>query len=120
MIAIVGWGVCILLFGLTSNLWLALALLAGAGAADMISAVFRTAIMQTAAPDAMRGRLGGVFIVVVAGGPRLGDARSGGSAELFGLQESVVMGGVAVIVLTLFVALLVPRFLAYDSRDPHP
>ena len=119
-IAIVGWGVCILLFGLTSHLWLALLLLAGAGAADMVSAVFRTAILQTAAPDAMRGRLGGVFIVVVAGGPRLGDARSGGSASLFGLQEAVVMGGVLVIVLTVLVAALVPRFVAYDSRNPHP
>ncbi|MCU1587658.1 MAG: major facilitator superfamily 1 [Frankiales bacterium] len=118
VIAIIGWGVCIVLFGLTSNLWLALALLAGAGAADMISAVFRTAILQTAAPDAMRGRLGGVFIVVVAGGPRLGDARSGGFASLFGIQQAVVMGGVLVIVLTVLVAALVPRFLAYDARDP--
>ena len=89
VVAIVGWGVCILLFGLTSNLWLALALLAGAGAADMVSAVFRTAILQTAAPDAMRGRLGGVFIVVVAGGPRLGDARSGA----FGVAVRPAGGG---------------------------
>jgi MFS family permease len=120
VVAIVGWGACIVLFGLTEHLWLALLLLAGAGAADMVSAVFRTAILQTAAPDAMRGRLGGVFIVVVAGGPRLGDARSGGSASLFGLQEAVVTGGVLVIVLTLLVAAMVPRFVAYDARDPHP
>lgn len=120
IVAIVMWGLCILGFGLTSQLWLALLLLAGAGAADMVSAVFRMAILQTAAPDAMRGRLAGVFIVVVAGGPRLGDARAGASASLFGLQEAVVVGGVAVIVLTVLVAALVPRFLAYDSRDPHP
>ena len=54
--------------------------LAAAGASDMVSAVFRTAILQAAAPDEMRGRLGGVFIVVVAGGPRLGDGRAGGGA----------------------------------------
>ena len=54
--AIVGWGACVIGFGVTSNLWLALAFLAGAGMADMISAVFRTAIMQTAAPDEMRAR----------------------------------------------------------------
>jgi MFS family permease len=119
VVAILGWGLCIVLFGLTSQLWVALPLLAAAGAADMISAVFRTAILQTAAPDAMRGRLGGVFIVVVAGGPRLGDARSGGMASWLGLQESVVIGGVLVIVLTLVVAALVPRFVAYDSRHPH-
>jgi len=116
--AIIGWGVCIIGFGTTSHLWLALLMLAGAGAADMVSAVFRTAILQTAAPDELRGRLGGVFIVVVAGGPRLGDARSGGFATFLGLQPSVVVGGVLVIVLTVAVALAVPRFARYDSRAP--
>jgi hypothetical protein len=112
--------VCIVGFGLTGQLWLALLLLAGAGAADMVSAVFRSAILQSAAPDAMRGRLGGVFIVVVAGGPRLGDGRSGGMASLFGVQASVVVGGLLVVALTLLAALLVPRFAAYDTRDPTP
>jgi MFS family permease len=116
--SILAWGLCIIGFGLTSNLWVALALLAGAGAADMVSAVFRTAILQTAAPDEMRGRLGGVFIVVVAGGPRLGDGRSGAFASWFGLQEAVVTGGALVIVLTILVVVIVPKFLAYDSRDP--
>ena len=119
VLAIVGWGGCVIGFGLTSHLWLALVLLAGAGLADMISAVFRTSILQAAAPDDMRGRLGGVFIVVVAGGPRLGDGRAGAFADWFGLHEAVVIGGVLVIVLTLLVAVMVPRFLAYDSRDPH-
>lgn len=116
--AIVAWGACIVAFGLTGRLWLALLLLAGAGAADMVSAVFRTAILQTAAPDEMRGRLGGVFIVVVAGGPRLGDARSGGMASWLGLHESVVIGGLLVIGLTVLVAVVVPRFAAYDARHP--
>ena len=120
LVSILGWGVCIVGFGLTGQLWLALLLLAGAGAADMVSAVFRSAILQSAAPDAMRGRLGGVFIVVVAGGPRLGDGRSGGMASLTGLQGSVVVGGLLVIALTVLAAVLVPRFAAYDSRDPEP
>ena len=119
VVAIVAWGACIVGFGLTGRLWLALLLLAGAGAADMVSAVFRTAILQAAAPDEMRGRLGGVFIVVVAGGPRLGDARSGGGATLVGLQGSVLAGGLTVIALTLLVAAIVPSLLAYDSRRPH-
>ena len=118
VVSIVAWGACIIGFGLTSHLWLAVLLLAGAGMADMVSAVFRIAILQTAAPDEMRGRLGGVFIVVVAGGPRLGDGRAGSFASWFGLQESVVIGGVLVIALTLLVVALVPRFLAYDSRHP--
>ncbi len=120
LVAIVAWGVAITLFGLTDRLWLALVLLAVAGASDMVSAVFRTAILQSAAPDEMRGRLGGVFIVVVAGGPRLGDARSGVSAALVGLQPAVVTGGIAVIVLTVAVGLAVPRFAHYDSRTPYP
>lgn len=118
MVAIVGWGACIVLLGVANHLWLALLLLAGAGAADMISAVYRIAILQSAAPDAMRGRLAGVFMVVVAGGPRVGDLRSGGMASWLGLRESVVIGGVVVIVLTVAVGLLVPRFAAYDSRHP--
>ena len=120
VLAIVAWGVAIALFGLTDRLWLGLLLLAAAGAADMVSAVFRTAILQAAAPDEMRGRLGGVFIVVVAGGPRLGDARSGGTAALAGIPAAVLGGGVAVVLLTLAVASRVPRFLAYDARDPQP
>ena len=118
VVSILAWGACIVGFGLTDHLWLALVLLAGAGAADMISAVFRTAILQTAAPDVMRGRLGGIFIVVVAGGPRLGDGRSGSFASWFGLQEAVVVGGILVMALTLVVAAAVPRFVAYDSRHP--
>ena len=120
LVAVVAWGVAITLFGLTDRLWLALVLLAVAGASDMVSAVFRTAILQTAAPDDMRGRLGGVFIVVVAGGPRLGDARAGAGASLVGLQGAVVAGGLACVGLTLAVAAVVPRFRAYDARDPHP
>ena len=119
LVAIVGWGVAITLFGLTSTLWVGLLMLALAGAADMISAVFRTAILQAAAPDEMRGRLGGVFIVVVAGGPRLGDARAGGGASLVGDQGSVVAGGLACVGLTLAVASVVPRFRAYDARRPY-
>ena len=118
VVSIVAWGACVIGFGLTTHLWLAVLLLAGAGMADMVSAVFRIAILQTAAPDEMRGRLGGVFIVVVAGGPRLGDGRAGSFASWFGLQESVVLGGVLVIALTLLVVLAVPRFLTYDSRHP--
>ena len=70
-------------------------MLAAAGASDMVSAVFRNAILQTAAPDEMRGRLGGVFIVVVAGGPRLGDGRAGLGSELVGIRGAVVSGGVS-------------------------
>jgi MFS family permease len=119
LVAIAAWGLAVTLFGMTDVLWVGLVLLAAAGAADMVSAVFRIAIMQAAAPDELRGRLGGVFIVVVAGGPRLGDARAGGGAELVGLQGSSVVGGLTVVALTAAIAAGAPRFRAYDSRTPH-
>jgi MFS family permease len=114
------WGLAVTLFGFADVLWLGVLCLAVAGAADMVSAVFRTAILQAAAPDDMRGRLGGVFIVVVAGGPRLGDARAGGGAELVGLQGASVAGGLAVVGITAAVAAGASRFRAYDARAPHP
>jgi len=116
--AVAAWGLSITLFGLTDVLWLGLLCLAAAGASDMVSAVFRTAILQAAAPDELRGRLGGVFIVVVAGGPRLGDGRAGGGAELVGLQGATVSGGLAVVGVTAAIAAGARRFRAYDARRP--
>ena len=77
---------------------LALLLLALAGAADNVSAVFRTTILQAATPDEYRGRLQGVFTVVVAGGPRLGDVEAGVVAALAGEAFSVVSGGVLCVI----------------------
>ncbi|GAB3662565.1 MFS transporter [Actinocorallia lasiicapitis] len=111
MVAI--FGVAIAAAGLTRSLWPAVALLAVAGAADMISGVFRQTILQTYAPDEMRGRLQGAFTVVVAGGPRLGDLRSGAMASAVGVTASWVYGGIACTVLVVVAALLVPAFLRY-------
>ena len=80
IIAVVVWGAAVALAGLAHSLWLAVLLLAVGGAADLVSAVYRQTILQTYAPDQMRGRLQGVFTVVVAGGPRLGDLRAGVTA----------------------------------------
>jgi MFS family permease len=98
---------------------LAAVLLAGAGAADNVSSIFRGTILQTAAPDSMRGRLQGVFIVVVTGGPRVGDLYAGLLAATGLLFLPPLAGGVVIIVL---VALLVRRrgFLDYDARHPAP
>jgi MFS family permease len=117
LVAVAAWGLSIALFGVTDVLWLAMLFLAAAGTADMVSAVFRIAILQAAAPDEMRGRLGGVFIVVVAGGPRLGDARAGGGAELVGLRAASVVGGLAVVGVTAVVAATATRFRRYDARE---
>ena len=110
IVAVLAWGVAITCFGLVSWLPGALALLAVAGWADVISAVFRNTIIQMAVPDALRGRLSGLQIAVVAGGPRIGDLESGAVAAAFGDTVSVVSGGLACIAGALVLARLLPGF----------
>src|SRR3954447_7933453 len=94
-------------------------LLAGAGAADNVSAIFRSTLLQAAAPDTVRGRLQGVFVVVVTGGPRIGDLYVGLVASTTLLWLAPALGGLLVVAL---VALLVrrSRFRAYDASAPRP
>ncbi|EMQ99012.1 putative transporter [Paeniglutamicibacter gangotriensis Lz1y] len=99
-------------------LWPAAAAMALAGVADAISSVFRTTILQTATPDRLRGRLQGVFIVVVAGGPRLGEMLSGAFAAPLGEGWTLVAGGMACIVAAALLMRREPGFLRYDSRQP--
>jgi MFS family permease len=122
VVAIVVWGLAMAGFGLviavapwstTVVLGVAAALLAIGGAADMVSAAFRTSMLQTAATDDMRGRLQGVFIVVVAGGPRIADVAHGGAAALTGAAAAAAGGGVLVVVLVLLAAVAVPGFVRY-------
>lgn len=114
VIAIVIWGLAVAGAGLANQLWLAVFLLAIGGAADLVSAVYRQTMLQTYAPDEMRGRMQGVFIVVVAGGPRLGDVRAGGTAAAVGVQASWVGGGLVCAAIVLL-ALAVPVFRQYSA-----
>jgi MFS family permease len=120
VIAIVGWGAAVAVSGFAHQLWLVVVLLAFAGAADFISAVYRQTILQTYAPDEMRGRMQGVFIAVVAGGPRLGDVRAGATASVATPEFSWVAGGLACIVVVLVAGYLVRPFWCYDSRAVEP
>jgi MFS family permease len=113
--AIAVWGVAIIGFGFASSLWLAVLCLAVAGAGDMVSAVLRTSMLQLAAPDDMRGRMQGVFIVVVAGGPRLGDLRAGALASATTVTVAMVSGGVVVVVAMVVVAVAVPSFWLFRA-----
>ncbi len=115
VIAIVGWGVAVALSGLAGQLWLVVLLLAFAGAADLVSAVYRQTILQTYAPDEMRGRMQGVFIAVVAGGPRLGDLRAGTTASATSPMISWVGGGIACAVVVAVAGFLVRPFWTYDA-----
>jgi MFS family permease len=117
LVAIVVWALAIIGFGLAPSLWLAVLCLAVAGAGDMVSAVLRTSMLQEAAPDEMRGRMQGVFLVVVAGGPRLGDLRAGAMASAAGVSVAMVSGGVVVLVAMLVVALLVPSFRRFRASQ---
>lgn len=113
--AIVGFGVAIAFADGLLVPWLGIACVffAIGGAADTVSAAFRSTMLMTAATDAMRGRLQGVFIVVVAGGPRLADVVHGLVAGELGTAVTTIGGGVLVIVLTLVATAVSPAFVRY-------
>jgi MFS family permease len=122
VVAIVVWGVAMVGFGVACGLadgsarvwlWIALAFLAIGGAADMVSSAFRSTILQQAASDELRGRLQGVFTVVVAGGPRLSDALHGAAAAVVGTTVAAAGGGVLVVLGVIFAAVVVPAFVRY-------
>ena len=115
IVAVMVWGAAIAAFGLIDVLWVALVLLAVAGWADVVSAVFRNTILQTAIPDNLRGRLSAIQISVVQGGPRLGDLEAGAVAEVAGTTFSVVSGGVACVVGAALLALALPQFRDQDA-----
>ncbi len=110
------WGLAVAAAGLAQELWLVLLFMAVGGAADVVSSVWRQSILQLYAPDEMRGRLQGVFMVVVAGGPRLGDVRAGATASVFGLTTAWVGGGLACAIAVLVVGLSVAGFRNYRAR----
>jgi MFS family permease len=117
--AVIAWGAAITAFGLVHWLPAALVLLAAAGCADVISAVFRSTIVQLSVPDALRGRLAGLQIAVVSGGPRIGDVEAGAVATGFGDTFSVVSGGLACIVGALVLARLLPGFRQQRMEPAH-
>ncbi len=111
--SVVVWGAAVAGSGLSGNLWLAVAFLAVAGIADMVSMVFRGAILLSAATDEMRGRMQGVFTVVVAGGPRLADVLHGTAGSAFGPRTAVAGGGILVVVVMLALAAAMPALRRY-------
>ena len=131
--SVMGWGASIAAFGLVvvlagqsgdggATVWLLPAALccALAGIADSVSAVFRTTILQASTPDHLRGRLQGVFVVVVAGGPRIGDMLAGGATKLLNEGWVLLLGGVLCIAVAWTLARRQSGFLRYDARTPVP
>jgi MFS family permease len=123
---IVVWGLAMAAFGGAVGLapqarglmlWMAVLCLVVGGAADTASSSFRNSMLMSAATDAVRGRLQGVFIVVVAGGPRIADVVHGAGAAAIGTALTSAIGGVLVIVLVLAATAAVPTFLHYRAGD---
>jgi MFS family permease len=115
--AAMGWGLAVTAFGFAPNLALALAALALAGGADMISGIFRGTIWNTTIPDHLRGRLAGIEQVSYSAGPLLGNLESGVVAAFAGVRASIVSGGILCVVGVGLAALALPAFRAYDARD---
>lgn len=122
VVAILVWGLAMVGFGVSAMLApsapavflvVAVVMLAVGGAADMASAAFRMSMLQSAASDDVRGRLQGIFIVVVAGGPRVADVAHGATAAVTGAAVAAAGGGVLVVVGTVLAALAVPAFVRY-------
>jgi MFS family permease len=118
VISVVVYGAAVGGVGLTDILLIGVVFLAISGMADMVSAAYRSTMLQVAAPDHLRGRLQGVFIVVVAGGPRAGDFLAGSVASSVGERLALLLGGLACVVGVLTASALSRRFVEYDARHP--
>ena len=116
VLCVLGWGLAITAFGLVRWLPAALALLAVAGAADVISAVFRMVIVQQVTPDRMQGRVNSLIYAGIQGGPRLGDGEAGAAAAIGGPQFAAWSGGLLSIAVGALTCWLLPGMWHYDSR----
>lgn len=118
LVAVTIWGAAITLAGLSLfSLALTMSFLAVAGAADVVSAVFRGTMLQENTPDALRGRVTAVNLMVVTGGPRLGDVEAGVAASLVGAPASVVLGGAVCLLGTAAVAAVFPSLRKYRQES---
>ena len=116
IIAATLWGFAIIALAFANNLWLAFACLAAAGAADMVSAVFRSTIWNETIPADRRGRLASIEMISYMSGPMLGNARAGYMASISSNYFSILSGGVICVIATLACIWLLPKFWKYDSR----
>jgi MFS family permease len=114
------WGAGVIGFGLSPTLWVAIAFLVLASASDMVSGLYRDAIVKTVTPDERRGRLEGVGLAVWGTGPSLGNAEAGLVASFTSVRFSIVSGGIACMVGAGVLALLLPRYRRYEAPPAPP
>jgi MFS family permease len=117
--AVAGFGLCIIGFTLSRNLWLSVALLLASGLCDGISVVLRSTILQLATPDAMRGRVSAINGIFIGSSNELGAFESGLAAKLLGLVPSVVFGGCMTLGIVGVTAKLAPKLRRLDLRELH-
>jgi MFS family permease len=120
IVACMCWGAGIIGFGFSSTLGMAVVFLMLASASDMVSGLYRDAILKTVTPDEMRGRMEGVSLAVVGTGPSLGNAEAGFLASLTSVRFSIVSGGFLCILGAGVLSLLLPRYRRYDPAHPAP
>jgi len=113
------WGFAVIGFGLAPGLLLALVFLALAGAADMMSGVFRSVIWNQTIPDSLRGRLAGIEMISYTSGPALGNFEAGLVASLFSVRVSIVSGGILCVIGSVLAAIALPALRTYDARLYH-
>ncbi|HEY1643037.1 MAG TPA: MFS transporter [Streptosporangiaceae bacterium] len=120
-LAVCGWGLAIAAFGLAPGLWWAVAALAAAGGADMISGVFRMTLWNQTIPSRLRGRLAGLEMISYTTGEPLGNLESGLAASVTGsIRVAVVSGGLACLAGAAIVAAALPLMWRYDERTHQP
>ncbi len=120
LITISVFGAAVAGFGAAGHLWLALACLAVAGAADTTTVVLRSTVVQTVIPDSLRGRISAAEYVVGVGGPQLGSLRAGAVGSLASPEISAVSGGLATVIAAVVIGLTLPAFARYRRLDPGP
>jgi MFS family permease len=126
IVAVSIWAVAIIAFGLATfsttiaAFVLALLFLAVAGGADVLSAVFRSTIVQLATPDELRGRISSLYMMVVTSGPRVGDIEAAAVASVIGAQLSALSGGVLCLLGVFAVARLYPELNAHEKEPATP
>jgi MFS family permease len=112
--AVAGFGLCIIVFGLTTHFWIAALILALSGVFDGVSVILRTTIMQLSTPDKMRGRVASINGIFIGSSNELGAFESGVTAKLFGLVPSVVLGGLMTLGVVASTAVLAPKLRKLD------
>jgi MFS family permease len=117
LLSVAGFGLAIIAFGISSNLWVCAFFLFISGCCDSISVVIRGSVMQLTTPDHMRGRISAINGIFIGSSNELGALESGIAASLMGLVPSIIFGGAATIVVVVLTYRLAPHLRKLQLKD---